>query len=445
MGRHPRLVGSWGRLEKSFALAALGLLIGNALLTISSTHSSGESDDASAQSIDDANVNWIPVTNGLPTGLEYYGVYFGDVNNDGKLDVAAQGGGMHVYIGDGLGNFVEQSSGLPAGGGSTDIILADFNNDGNLDVVGTEVYLGNGGGGGSMSWTLDNTPGAWSALTAVDVNLDGKMDIVAGTPAGVRVWTGDGGDGGSIVWTDSSVGLPMSGDSWGVAVGDINHDGKPDIVCADNGNGIRAWTGNGGTGPASLWTDAYTGTGLPLTGSYANAYLGDVNNDGSLDMVSTAYYSGNGVRVWLGNGGAGGSMVWTEDSTGLDTTAMGYLGVSLQDTDNDGDLDILASNHLGLGMRAWLGNGGAGGSMDWVEASMGLPVGNYIDVDAGDFNNDGKMDFLTSFDSGVEIWMNERPGFLVTGYTEISNGLPTSLRWADVVFEDANQDGKLDV
>ncbi|MFQ6128223.1 MAG: FG-GAP-like repeat-containing protein [Thermoplasmata archaeon] len=435
----------WGSLEKSFALAVFGLLMGTTLLTTSSASLGGLSDDTSPRGTNDFEINWIPVTGGLPTVGEYYGVYFGDVNNDGKLDVAAQNGGMHVYVGDGLGNFAEESSGLPVFGPTVDITFADFNNDGKLDIAGPEVYLGNGGEGGSMSWTADTTPGNWNALTAADVNLDGKMDIVAGTPSGVRVWTGDGGVGGNIVWTDSSVGLPASGNFWGVSVGDINHDGKPDIVCADNAAGIKAWTGNGLTGPDSLWTDAYTGTGLPLSESYANVDLGDVNNDGNLDIVSTAFYSGNGVRVWLGNGGAGGSMAWTENSSGLDVTSAEFLGVSLQDIDNDGDLDILAAHYQGGGLRVWLGDGGAGGSMDWTEVSNGLPTGNYIDVDAGDFNNDGKVDFVTSLSSGVQIWQNERPDFTITGYASISSGLPNNNKWYDVIFGDVDNDGKLDI
>lgn len=443
MGRCSRWLGGSARYGKTIAHSIVGLLIVASFVSLSPGHSA---DTHSSSTLGmDTHLDWAPVTSGLPADREYYGVRFGDVNNDGNLDVAAQGGGTHVYVGDGTGSFVEQSSGLPLFGGTVDLILADLNNDGNLDIVGDQVFLGNGGAGGSMSWTADATPGSWNALAAADVNLDGKMDLIAGTSSGVRVWTGNGGAGGSIVWTDSSVGLPNSGSFWGVAVGDINHDGKPDVVAADSLNGTKAWTGNGMAGPASNWTDAYTGTGLPTTGRYANVDLGDVNNDGNLDIVATAFYTANGVRVWLGNGGTGGNMVWTENSAGLDTSTDNYLGVSLQDIDNDGDLDIFAAKYQGGGLSVWLGDGGAGGSMDWAQASGGLPSGNYIDVDAGDFNNDGKVDFVASHAGGVEIWENERPEFLITGYVEISTGLPTSSRWADVVFEDVNNNGKLDV
>lgn len=446
MGRHSQPKRKWASWLKSTAVLVFCLLLTGTLATLTVNSPRGSTDNVDLQMADDAKSHWTPVTTGLPGVGAHYGVYFGDVNNDGMLDVATQGGGMDVYTGDGLGSFEENSTGLPGGGGSTDIVLADFNNDGNLDIAGMGVYVGNGGEGGSMSWTYDSNPGSWNAVTAADVNLDGKMDVVAGTGSnGVHAWTGDGGVGGSIVWTDSSEDLPASGNFWGVKVGDINHDGKPDIVCGAYDGGVRAWTGNGLTGAASLWTDAYTGTGLPASGVYGAVDLGDVNNDGNLDIVSTSLYDSLGVRVWLGNGGAGGSMVWTEAFTGLDTSSNRFLGVSLADVDNDGDLDIFAAHEAGGGLRLWLGDGGAGGSMDWTEVSNGLPSGDYIDVDAGDYNNDGKMDFVASRYQGVEVWQNDRLGFLIDSYVSASVNLPNANEWSDVQMADVNHDGKLDI
>ncbi len=399
------------------------------------------------ESSENVVVRWTQVSNGLPTTIEYYGVEFGDVNNDGKLDVVAQGPGTHAYIGDGNGNYVEQSTGLPGGGGSVDLILADFNMDGNLDVAASNLYFGNGGRGGTMQWTNNVHPGTWNAATECDFNLDGKPDIISGTASGVRAWAGNGGAGGSMFWTASSGTLPNTGNYWGVKVADLNHDGKPDIVAADRGpsGGIRSWLGNGRSGGGAIWIGAYSGTGLPESGTYADIDLGDVNHDGNLDIVATSLYSALGVTVWLGDGGAGGDMNYTQASAGLDTTTNNYLSVKFADVDNDGNLDIIATHYNGRGIDIWLGNGGVGGTVVWTAVSSGLPTGNHVDLDIGDYNNDGKIDFVTSLNSGVQVWRNDRPNFSIVGYTQMSTGLPTSQRWADVIFDDVNHDGWQDI
>lgn len=434
----------WAGFVKAVAVQLFFLLLLGGL-NIPQSDSSHQ-DQPSQRFSDGLEPNWTPITGGLPSAGEHYDVTFGDVNNDGKLDIAASTatGLMHVYVGDGIGNFVEESNGLPGSGSAFELILADFNNDGNLDLAGNaRVYLGNGGAGGSMTWTFDSNVATWYAASAADMNLDGKLDLITGGVNGIHVYMGDGGAGGSIIWTDSSAGLPGTGTYWKPVAGDINHDGKPDIVCADAANGIGAWTGNGLTGASALWMSA--DTGLPQTSQYASVDIGDVNHDGNLDVVTTAYYSSNGVRLWLGNGGSGGSMVWTENSNGLDTSVNGYLGVKLGDINHDGDMDIVVSHFLGNGLRLWLGDGGDGGTMDWTLASAGLPFGNYIDVDVGDFDNDGKLDLVAGLNQGIEVWQNDLPDFMIDTYVSASIGLPNANTWADVQFSDINHDGELDI
>jgi hypothetical protein len=377
--------------------------------------------------------DWTEASNGLPSVLSYNTV-FGDFNNDGKLDVTYSG--LRVFIGDGNGNWVEQSTGL--GGEQFDMDKGDLDNDGNLDlVVGGGIYTGNGGAGGSMVWTPQNSPGPWNGVALGDVNNDGKLDLVT-TPGAVKVYTGNGAV--PFVWTDSSGSLPSADNFWGVALGDINNDGKLDIVAANNSGGIRAWTGNGGTGPGAVWTEA-TGTGLPSTGSHTGIDLGDVNNDGKLDIA--VGLQGGGVRIYTGNGGGGG-FVWTDNSTGLDTTGQFYQ-VVLGDINRDGNLDLVGACEF-CGIRVWEGNGGAGGSMLWTSAQNALPItGQYIDVNLGDANNDGKLDISGALSTGTEVWLNNYPDFTITGFTSISTNLPTSGNWYDIVFGDINSDGKLDL
>ncbi|MEW6069866.1 MAG: VCBS repeat-containing protein, partial [Candidatus Thermoplasmatota archaeon] len=103
-------------------------------------------------------------------------------------------------------------------------------------------------------------------------------------------------------WIDASVGLPSSGDSYNVILGDINKDGYLDLIYTTGQNtntGLCAMIGNGGTS----WVN--NSTGLPMEDWYTDMAIGDLNNDGNLDFVA-GNYTGSGV--YLGNGGAGGSM-----------------------------------------------------------------------------------------------------------------------------------------
>ena len=84
-----------------------------------------------------ARGNWTDASNGLPR--ETFcggGMAFGDVNKDGKMDVAIADHckGVFVYLGDGAGNWRNASAGLPTIG-SEDVAVGDFNNDGCLDLA----------------------------------------------------------------------------------------------------------------------------------------------------------------------------------------------------------------------------------------------------------------------------------------------------------------------
>jgi hypothetical protein len=393
---------------------------------------------------------WSPLSGSLPSISDYYGMDFGDVNNDGMQDIVVSSGqftsdGVHCFLGDGSGTWTENSSGLPVGGWYADVELADFNNDGKLDIAcGGFIWTGDGGAGGEMTWTSQTGPGPCFGVALGDVNNDGITDIACGTNNwGVRVYTSNGGAGGPFVWTNSSQLLPTSGQYYGVALADINNDGKLDLAAANNDyNGIKVWTGNGESGFATAWTDA-TGIGLPATGDYSQVRFGDADNDGKLDLAAAK--RPGGVKVWKGNGGEGG-FTWAEESTGLATDGRFY-GLQFGDVNNDGKLDLVSGNYSFGGIGVWLGDGGEGGSMDWNDAKDGLPMGtDALDICLGDVNNDGRLDIgATSESEGLQVWAGNLPDLEITGWIEASTNLPTSTGWYDVVFGDVNHDGMLDL
>ena len=256
-------------------------------------------------------------SSGLPTTGNWRGVAVGDVNKDGDMDLAATSGygsadGIHVYVGDGTGGFIDQSTGLPnRQDRDSNIVLADFDKDGNLDLAaggrpGTEVYLGNGGSGGSMTWTsssvgLPNTRSA--GISAADVDEDGFVDLVisaieAGPGGGVYAYKNVRE---ASLWTSISTGLPSSGDFVENRVGDFDGDGHLDIVATagfDTSYGIHLYEGDG----EGSWTER--SPGLPDTTYYVGLDIGDFDGEGSLDIGAGKRTGGGGVEVWRNPRGA---------------------------------------------------------------------------------------------------------------------------------------------
>ena len=152
----------------------------------------------------------------------------GDFNNDGNLDFLVTGGdaSMFIYLGDGSGNF-SNVSWIPftfGVDGPFEIAVADFNGDGKADITtpfGT-VHFGDGAGAFAQGLSYQGTPSR--NVKAVDINDDGKLDLVTAGEGNVSVLLGDGkGDFGSL--SDFQVGET----SW-IAIADFNGDGKPDVA-----------------------------------------------------------------------------------------------------------------------------------------------------------------------------------------------------------------------
>ncbi|MBF9220131.1 T9SS type A sorting domain-containing protein [Hymenobacter ruricola] len=179
-----------------------------------------------------------------PTGSRSGFLAVADVNGDGRPDVVtANGSTAGVLLGQAGGSFAPVST-YSTGIGTTGLAVADVNGDGRPDIVTTKsgsnlvgVLLGQTGGSFAPVITYSTGPGSNPQGVAVaDVNGDGRPDIVTGntgnSTAGVLLGQAGGGWATVSTYAAGAVGFTL----YGVAVADVNGDGRPDIVTANFGS-----------------------------------------------------------------------------------------------------------------------------------------------------------------------------------------------------------------
>jgi hypothetical protein len=193
------------------------------------------------------------VGDALPASRVGRALAVADLNHDRHVDVVAafQGAGVYVYYSDGRGTFTGGRVDFHSANQEfEDLAVADVNHDGHADVVingaasapgepeGPDVYLGDGRGGWiRASAGLKQLKATLGGLAVGDLDRDGHPDIVAGGLA-----TGEGEEGYGVFWFRGDgkgqwrlmkySGLPREGLSrpMGIALGDIDRDGRPDVV-----------------------------------------------------------------------------------------------------------------------------------------------------------------------------------------------------------------------
>ncbi|HMI31425.1 MAG TPA: FG-GAP-like repeat-containing protein [Candidatus Limnocylindrales bacterium] len=227
-----------------------------------------------------------------PTGNGPAGIAAMDLNHDGIPDLATcnqEAGSVSALLSLGDGTFAGKRD-SPAGFRPASIVLGDFNLDGRTDAALANKYpgsvgshltflpgLGDGAFGDALASPLTGFP-IW--LVKGDWNWDGALDLAITDFLGtVQAFAGHGD--GSFAAATTIAAAPILNQPWGIAGGDLNGDGNTDVTAGDIGFGhVLAMFGDGGGGFAAPVIAATEPTVVQ------NPAIGDMNSDGRPDLVT---------------------------------------------------------------------------------------------------------------------------------------------------------------
>ena len=241
---------------------------------------------------------------------------------------------------------------------------------------------------GAKAYPVGSTP---NAVLAVDLNGDGKLDIVVANQSGTLSILLGNGDGSFQTANTFIAGTQISS----VAAADLNGDTSPDLIISDSTLtstqvGVLLNNGNATFGPVQV---------LPGIAIASSVAVSDVDGDLKADIV-VGDIGANIVHVFMGKGDG------TFQSPLNFASSFAPRSIHIGDFNGDGRPDLAITGPIGFSL--WLGNG---------DGTFQLPVfvstGFSSTISTGDLNQDGKTDvaaFTSSILSPRSIFFSTRLG-----------------------------------
>jgi len=473
--------------DGTFVESVVALPDSATFLLVSDFNHDGKLDIVAPMDDDNSNV-YIAMLPGLGNGMfgspiitpldgytpEIFWASSSDLNADGLPDLVLSSAqpdiSIQVYLNNGNGTFtagevVAQSYEAELLGS----VLFDANGDGKTDVIFADAFgalwVYDGNGDGTFNTTNPGMSGIGDVvygIAAADVNGDGNLDVVAsgvfvndlaqyGTEAGDQICVLEGDGKGNFSYPKVYRG---DSSSYSLAVGDFRGNGFPDAVTANQDNdsvSVFLNDGLGGFGsPNGNWI-GYEGGGA-VNAPMSGALMADVDGNGTTDVAFLEWEPPSGTDNYyqltvLLNDGSGNL------SAPIRSDALNFLFGDwvLADFRNTGKPDflVISENYNSKpNSYSFVPNSG-NGHFGPVTETNSTNANGVLGV--GDFNGDGKLDFVAAGHginnqplNGIAVFLGNGDGTFQTGSAQ-NFGSATEPNPVAVYVGDFNRDGKLDL
>lgn len=368
--------------------------------------------------------NMLFTSSTIPGSTLFTTIELGDVNNDSNLDlIGASTFALGVSLGDGKGGFGTTIRSVQSASLATlrQVLAGDFNSDGVPDVAtvqqqssdptqqGLRIWTGKGDGSFTAGPVVPMEVGQ---LVVADFSGDGRLDVAVAQPIrqGINVLYGKGD--GSL---EPAIFFPVvtAGGAIQIATGDVNNDGSLDLVVTTRGNPdvasevlIQVLVGNrtGTFSKAAFFHKEAAATSPQLADQMA---LGDLNADGVPDLVIAQ--DGCAILALTGTG-TGEFQAAKRVPCGIPDTGGNELlgawtslaGIAIADFDGDGREDVAApTNGLSAYLQFFRGSGNGALLPASVYRFPSLLRSSQLLL--GDLDGDGRMDMVTSGNQSTAV------------------------------------------